>query len=269
MHFRYYGSSMGRFFKPDSQFDGTPGNPQGWNLYTYVKGNPVNLNDPTGHVSIPAGKPEGHSFNQFMLAIEGMSGLSEGKGAIASDCPNRLYVPVFNTLTGELTWRDTNLNDTWGVTAQGRTKITNLFNELGGAPYVKDMYSAATKSNIQLTADGVIEVMAQHKLESGWRQSGTAWNYGNIKNATDANGKRKIGKYANREEGLEAYFGLIYAKFPEASVYLQNGRLNTLEFGVALRDPDQWFAWAEDPLYAAKLNNMLAGMVVILHPESQ
>jgi RHS repeat-associated protein len=49
-HFRYYGSSMGRFFKPDSQFDGTPGNPQGWNLYTYVKGNPVNFNDPTGHM---------------------------------------------------------------------------------------------------------------------------------------------------------------------------------------------------------------------------
>ncbi len=54
MHFRQYGSAMGRFFKPDDQF-GSPLNPQGWNLYTYVKGNPVTFNDPTGHV---ASKPD-------------------------------------------------------------------------------------------------------------------------------------------------------------------------------------------------------------------
>jgi RHS repeat-associated protein len=48
MHFRYFSAGMGRFMKPDSIFDGAPGNPQGWNLYTYVKGNPVNFNDPTG-----------------------------------------------------------------------------------------------------------------------------------------------------------------------------------------------------------------------------
>ena len=48
-HFRYFASSLGRFQKPDSIFGGAP-NPQGWNLYSYVKGNPVNFNDPTGHV---------------------------------------------------------------------------------------------------------------------------------------------------------------------------------------------------------------------------
>ncbi len=58
-HFRYFASSLGRFQKPDSIFDGAP-NPQGWNLYTYVKGNPVNFNDPTGHL---VGLPEvGHSW---------------------------------------------------------------------------------------------------------------------------------------------------------------------------------------------------------------
>jgi len=53
MHFRYYGSSMGRFFKPDNLSDGAAANPQGWNLYSYVKGNPVNHNDPTGHQTGP------------------------------------------------------------------------------------------------------------------------------------------------------------------------------------------------------------------------
>jgi hypothetical protein len=41
---------MGRFQKPDSNFDSPLSNPQGWNLYSYVKGNPVNFNDPTGHL---------------------------------------------------------------------------------------------------------------------------------------------------------------------------------------------------------------------------
>ena len=50
IHIRYFASSLGRFQKPDSIFDGAAANPQGWNLYTYVKGNPVNFNDPTGHV---------------------------------------------------------------------------------------------------------------------------------------------------------------------------------------------------------------------------
>jgi len=48
MHFRYYGSNIGRFMKPDN-VTGSPLNPQNWNLYSYVRGNPVNMNDPMGH----------------------------------------------------------------------------------------------------------------------------------------------------------------------------------------------------------------------------
>ena len=52
-HFRYYASSMGRFLKPDN-VSGSAMNPQDWNLYSYVHGNPVNLNDPTGHNVTPS-----------------------------------------------------------------------------------------------------------------------------------------------------------------------------------------------------------------------
>jgi RHS repeat-associated protein len=48
MHFRYYASTMGRFLKPDNLIPDIT-NPQNWNAYSYVKGNPVNFNDPTGH----------------------------------------------------------------------------------------------------------------------------------------------------------------------------------------------------------------------------
>ena len=48
MHFRFYASSMGRFLKPDNVIPNAF-NPQSWNLYSYVNGNPVNFNDPMGH----------------------------------------------------------------------------------------------------------------------------------------------------------------------------------------------------------------------------
>ena len=49
MHFRYYASTMGRFLKPDNIVPNAA-NPQSWNLYSYVNGNPVNYNDPSGHL---------------------------------------------------------------------------------------------------------------------------------------------------------------------------------------------------------------------------
>ncbi|HQO21350.1 MAG TPA: carboxypeptidase regulatory-like domain-containing protein, partial [Acidobacteriota bacterium] len=52
MHVRYYGSNIGRFMKPDN-VTGSPLNPQNWNLYSYVRGNPVGFNDPTGHWKEP------------------------------------------------------------------------------------------------------------------------------------------------------------------------------------------------------------------------
>ncbi len=49
MHYRSYGSNLGRFMKPDDNSAQTAYDPQSWNLYSYVRGNPVNRNDPSGH----------------------------------------------------------------------------------------------------------------------------------------------------------------------------------------------------------------------------
>jgi RHS repeat-associated protein len=47
---RYYGSSMGRFLSPDEPFaDFDPENPQSWNLYGYVRNNPLINTDPDGN----------------------------------------------------------------------------------------------------------------------------------------------------------------------------------------------------------------------------
>jgi RHS repeat-associated protein len=46
---RYYSSNMGRFSSPDDPFiSGSPGDPQSWNLYSYVQNNPLNSTDPDG-----------------------------------------------------------------------------------------------------------------------------------------------------------------------------------------------------------------------------
>jgi RHS repeat-associated protein len=47
---RYYGSSMGRFMSPDPSglVYADPTNPQSFNLYSYVRNNPLVFTDPTG-----------------------------------------------------------------------------------------------------------------------------------------------------------------------------------------------------------------------------
>jgi RHS repeat-associated protein len=48
MHARYYNPNIGRFLSVDPGRDGDPRVPQAWNMYTYVRNNPVNQTDPDG-----------------------------------------------------------------------------------------------------------------------------------------------------------------------------------------------------------------------------
>jgi RHS repeat-associated protein len=43
---RYYGSSMGRFMSSDDGSDQDGDNPQSWNLYSYVRSNPLKIHRP-------------------------------------------------------------------------------------------------------------------------------------------------------------------------------------------------------------------------------
>jgi RHS repeat-associated protein len=59
MHARYYTPTVGRFLSVDPGRDSTPDQPQSWNLYAYVRNNPVNNVDPTGRVM----------WNQALVAL--------------------------------------------------------------------------------------------------------------------------------------------------------------------------------------------------------
>ncbi|BBB33443.1 hypothetical protein TTHT_2000 [Thermotomaculum hydrothermale] len=47
---RYYSSQTGRFLSPDPGYDYDQLDPMSWNLYAYVRGNPMNFDDPSGMV---------------------------------------------------------------------------------------------------------------------------------------------------------------------------------------------------------------------------
>jgi RHS repeat-associated protein len=50
---RYYDNRLGRFLSPDEPFmDQDTGDPQSWNLYTYVRNNPLSNTDPTGNACV-------------------------------------------------------------------------------------------------------------------------------------------------------------------------------------------------------------------------
>jgi RHS repeat-associated protein len=46
---RWYSAALGRFTQPDSIVQDLT-NTQAWNRYAYVQNNPINYNDPTGHM---------------------------------------------------------------------------------------------------------------------------------------------------------------------------------------------------------------------------
>jgi RHS repeat-associated protein len=47
---RFYSPTLGRFTQPDTIIP-NPANPQSFNRYSYVKNNPINFNDPSGHIA--------------------------------------------------------------------------------------------------------------------------------------------------------------------------------------------------------------------------
>jgi RHS repeat-associated protein len=70
--FRYYGSSLGRFMSPDEPFvDQFESDPQSWNLYSYVRNNPLAFFDPTGRSCVKTTSPDG---------TEGWGDDGDGKG---------------------------------------------------------------------------------------------------------------------------------------------------------------------------------------------
>jgi RHS repeat-associated protein len=70
---RMFGSSLGRFTSPDDFLNDThTSDPQSWNLYVYVRNNPIRYVDPSGEIKKDCGK------NKDEICTEERKGLERG-----------------------------------------------------------------------------------------------------------------------------------------------------------------------------------------------
>ena len=61
---RYYGGAQGRFTSPDRpSYDWNPGDPQSWNLYSYVRNSPLVYTDPDGRACVSDKEGNEHNDN--------------------------------------------------------------------------------------------------------------------------------------------------------------------------------------------------------------
>jgi RHS repeat-associated protein len=115
---RYYSNQFGRFMSPDpykaSTSGSNPKNPQSWNRYAYVTGDPINFNDPLGLTTCDAN---------------------------GNNCYDSVTV---NGNTGQATWSDVppfiqigagyGCNDFWCNTANQMAGLSSLQISLGNLP---------------------------------------------------------------------------------------------------------------------------------------
>jgi RHS repeat-associated protein len=197
---RYYSSAMGRFMSPDDGTDQDPSSPQSWNLYGYVRNNPLINTDPDGHdcvngsnaadgtVSYTREKnPEGcgagftyvngtvdvNSFNYSNGQLSfNFSNYADGSGTFGNEFmsvgnqadPDTLKAATFGSPSAQ-TWT----NGVGGVYAFGTSEAIGLGLGLGG-PAAEIAYGAWRASRLLKAAneakgDEIAENVVKHAYD--------------------------------------------------------------------------------------------------------
>ncbi|MDP9178990.1 MAG: hypothetical protein M3O61_15030 [Gemmatimonadota bacterium] len=105
MHARYYNPSMGRFLSVDPGKDWDPQRPQSWNMYSYVRNNPINSTDPTGRCQKPVDgdctdmtidvvAKAGTFLENLEFTMSMAWATPEGRGEVAPPAPNGMVYAV-------------------------------------------------------------------------------------------------------------------------------------------------------------------------------
>jgi RHS repeat-associated protein len=133
--FRYYSGAQGRWTSPDAPFaDQHPENPQSWNLYGYVRNNPLNSIDPDGR-----GDLLDKAWPVIYFTGEFSGGVLRGMGASISFGINWGPQPSDSvpSLIGQLS---------------GSTIVANMGAEVAGLGGLGEFFSDGTASQVCIPA---------------------------------------------------------------------------------------------------------------------
>ena len=115
LNFRMYQDAIGRFLKPDN-IAGNAWNPQSFNRYSYVGGNPVTFVDPWGHAPM---RPGGGAATWYHATAFGptvlfpQSMFTGGGSAYSVSIGAIFYGGTVSTEQGTYRWSDPDTGKTW------------------------------------------------------------------------------------------------------------------------------------------------------------
>ncbi|HEY1578784.1 MAG TPA: RHS repeat-associated core domain-containing protein [Terracidiphilus sp.] len=134
---RYYGSNLGRFTRPDDAFaDQQADDPQSWNIYSYVRNNPLSNTDPSGHecVSDVDGRWTWSGSGETCEDVEAQNREYKGSGQASvtvngcADDPALCLSFMVSDLTTTSSLSEVGVNGMIGAqTAEGVAELPGLF----------------------------------------------------------------------------------------------------------------------------------------------
>ena len=117
MNARYYMPEIGRFISADTIVP-EPGNPQSFNRYAYVRNNPVNFTDPTGHCAEPATFTICAVATAALGPVVVVGAVAFGALVVVAD----IALPTFNPGADAIEFLE-------GITQQVGNQVTHLLSE--------------------------------------------------------------------------------------------------------------------------------------------
>ncbi len=148
---RYYGSALGRFTSPDDGSDQDPANPQSWNLYSYLRNNPLANTDDDGRtVNVCLNDGNG---NQQCTQMSNPDYAAASQGNAGTNVPTLDQVGMNGNGSGS--FNTTNITDSSGNVIGTATYVSE-----GGADYYAnrngiDFLTYQTGPVINATAQGL------------------------------------------------------------------------------------------------------------------